>query len=545
MHAYRSHTCADLTAANVGETVRLSGWVHRVRDHGGVLFIDLRDHYGITQVLCDPDSPVFAEVEKVRSEWCIRIDGEVKARDAEPGEPEAADRRDRGLHPRHRSAGRGGRTAADGVRRSGIPRGNPPALSLPRPAPRGDAGQHEAALRRGGIDAQAHVGQGLPRIPDADHHRLVARGRARLPGAVAPASGQVLRAAAGAAAVQAAADGLGLRQVFPDRALFPRRRPARRPLAHRFLPARHGDELRRAAGRVRHDPAGAGRACSRNSAAAAKVDARTGRRSPTAMRRCGTAPTSPTCATRSRCRSCPSISAGSGFAIFAKLLEQEGTEVRAIPAPGRRVAQVLRPDERLCPEGGPAGDGLYLLAGQARTGWKPPARWPRTSAPSAPRRSASSLALAWAMRPSSLAASPRPSRRSRAGAHRDRRGAGPDRQGPLRLCLDRRFPDLREGRGNRPDRFRAQPVLDAAGRDGGAGRAIRSRCWATSTIWPATATSWSRARSATTSPRSCSRPSRSPATARTRCASASAAWSTPSTTARRRTAAVRRGSTGS
>ncbi len=81
MHAYRSHTCADLTKANVGETVRLSGWVHRVRDHGGILFIDLRDHYGITQVLCDPDSPAFAEVEKLRAEWCIRIDGEVKARD--------------------------------------------------------------------------------------------------------------------------------------------------------------------------------------------------------------------------------------------------------------------------------------------------------------------------------------------------------------------------------------------------------------------------------------------------------------------------------
>ena len=82
MHAYRSHTCAALTSANVGDTVRLAGWVHRVRDHGGVLFIDLRDHYGVTQVLCDPDSPVFAEMEKVRSEWCIRIDGNVKARDA-------------------------------------------------------------------------------------------------------------------------------------------------------------------------------------------------------------------------------------------------------------------------------------------------------------------------------------------------------------------------------------------------------------------------------------------------------------------------------
>ena len=81
MHAYRSHTCAELNASNVGDTVRLSGWVHRVRDHGGILFIDLRDHYGITQILADPDSPVFKDVEKLRSEWVIRIDGNVMARD--------------------------------------------------------------------------------------------------------------------------------------------------------------------------------------------------------------------------------------------------------------------------------------------------------------------------------------------------------------------------------------------------------------------------------------------------------------------------------
>ncbi|MFT6169047.1 MAG: aspartyl-tRNA synthetase [Celeribacter sp.] len=81
MHAYRSHTCAELTKANVGDTVRLSGWVHRIRDHGGILFVDLRDHYGITQVLCDPDSPVFKDMENVRAEWCIRIDGTVMARD--------------------------------------------------------------------------------------------------------------------------------------------------------------------------------------------------------------------------------------------------------------------------------------------------------------------------------------------------------------------------------------------------------------------------------------------------------------------------------
>ena len=83
MHTYRSHTCAELTRADVGRAVRLSGWVHRRRDHGGVLFIDLRDHYGITQVLADGDSPAFAAVEKVRAEWVIRIDGTVKARATE------------------------------------------------------------------------------------------------------------------------------------------------------------------------------------------------------------------------------------------------------------------------------------------------------------------------------------------------------------------------------------------------------------------------------------------------------------------------------
>ena len=83
MHRYRSHTCAALRAADVGSTARLSGWVHRVRDHGGLLFIDLRDHYGITQIVVDPDSLAFATAETVRSEWVIRVDGAVKARSPE------------------------------------------------------------------------------------------------------------------------------------------------------------------------------------------------------------------------------------------------------------------------------------------------------------------------------------------------------------------------------------------------------------------------------------------------------------------------------
>ncbi len=80
MHAYRTHTCAALTASNVGDTVRLSGWVHRKRDHGGVLFVDLRDHYGITQIVADSDSPALSTLESLRVESVVTIDGVVKAR---------------------------------------------------------------------------------------------------------------------------------------------------------------------------------------------------------------------------------------------------------------------------------------------------------------------------------------------------------------------------------------------------------------------------------------------------------------------------------
>ena len=80
MHAYRTHTCAALRADHVGEPVRLSGWVHRRRDHGGVLFVDLRDHYGITQIVADADSPALAALESIRVESVITIDGVVKLR---------------------------------------------------------------------------------------------------------------------------------------------------------------------------------------------------------------------------------------------------------------------------------------------------------------------------------------------------------------------------------------------------------------------------------------------------------------------------------
>ncbi len=88
LHRYRSHNCGAPNEALVGQKIRLSGWCHRIRDHGGVLFIDLRDHYGLTQCVVDPDSPAFAQAEKLRSEWVVRLDGEVRKRPAGTENPD-------------------------------------------------------------------------------------------------------------------------------------------------------------------------------------------------------------------------------------------------------------------------------------------------------------------------------------------------------------------------------------------------------------------------------------------------------------------------
>ena len=87
MHAYRTHTCAALRSSNVGETVRLSGWLHRRRDHGHLLFIDLRDHYGITQIVTDTDSPAFQTLDRIRVESVVTVEGEVVARSKETVNP--------------------------------------------------------------------------------------------------------------------------------------------------------------------------------------------------------------------------------------------------------------------------------------------------------------------------------------------------------------------------------------------------------------------------------------------------------------------------
>jgi aspartyl-tRNA synthetase len=87
MHAYRSHTCGALRASDAGSSARLSGWIHRKRDHGGLMFIDLRDNYGLTQLVLSPETPGFAVAERLRAESVIRIDGEVVERAAEAVNP--------------------------------------------------------------------------------------------------------------------------------------------------------------------------------------------------------------------------------------------------------------------------------------------------------------------------------------------------------------------------------------------------------------------------------------------------------------------------
>ncbi len=87
MHAYRSHNCSQLRAANVGEEVRLSGWVHNVRDHGNLLFVDLRDHFGLTQIVSEEGSDAFKLLDSARKESVITVTGKVAARSAETVNP--------------------------------------------------------------------------------------------------------------------------------------------------------------------------------------------------------------------------------------------------------------------------------------------------------------------------------------------------------------------------------------------------------------------------------------------------------------------------
>ena len=172
------------------------------------------------------------------------------------GQQGAADGRGRAVRHRDRGAVGGQGAAGAGVRRAGLSRRPAAAVPLSRSAARDAAQEHHAAPRHHRVDPQAHDGGGILRVLDADFDGVIAGRRARLSRPLAHSRRQVLRPAAGPAAVQATVDGVGLRPLFPDRAVLPRRGSARRPAAGRVLPARRGDELRYAGRHLRRHGAG-------------------------------------------------------------------------------------------------------------------------------------------------------------------------------------------------------------------------------------------------------------------------------------------------
>jgi hypothetical protein len=210
----------------------------------------------MTQIVADPDSPAFKTAETVRGEWVIRIDGEVKARTPTPSTPTCRPARSRCSH-RDRSPVEAPRNCRCRCLASRTTRKTCASsyrfLDLRRET------LHANIMTRTKVIAEMRKRMteiGFAEFADADPDRLVAGRRARLPGAEPHPPRQVLRAAAGTAAVQAAADGVGLRPLLPDRAVLPRRRPARRPAAGRVLPARPRDELRDPGRCLGHDGAG-------------------------------------------------------------------------------------------------------------------------------------------------------------------------------------------------------------------------------------------------------------------------------------------------
>ena len=321
MHRYRSHTCGALRESDIGKDVRLSGWCHRIRDHGGVLFIDLRDHYGLTQVVADPDSPAFKLAETLRAEWVVRIDGKVRGAPGRHREPRSADRRrSRSTSTRSRCWGRPPNcrcrcSASRNIRRrSGSSTASSICAASSCTTTSCCAAQVIDSIRRrmkeqGFFEFQTPILTASS--PEGARDYLV-------PSRLHPGKFYALPQAP--QQFKQLHHGRGLRPLFPDRAVLPRRGRARRPLARRVLPARSRDELRHAGGRVRRGRAGDARrvrGVRRRQAGDAEVSAA----SLTPRRCANTAPTSRTCAIRSRCRTSPTPSAAPASRFSRGILE--------------------------------------------------------------------------------------------------------------------------------------------------------------------------------------------------------------------------------
>ena len=245
-----------ITTEDVGSRVRLQAWVQRRRDHGGLLFLDLRDRSGVVQVVVHPDEQ--PRGRRGPGPGALRVGGRGRGRGraaaSREGQPRAADRRDRGGAPSAPSSSSRSEPppfALDG--KTEAAEETAAALPLPRPAPRPELQKNFLLRDRVTIAVRNYFHEhGLRRRRDADPHQVHAGGRARLPGAFARPPRQLLRPAAVAAAVQAAPDGGRLRALHPDRPLLPRRGPAGRPPA-RVHPGRRRDVLPHGGGHLRAD----------------------------------------------------------------------------------------------------------------------------------------------------------------------------------------------------------------------------------------------------------------------------------------------------
>ena len=360
MHRYRSHTCGALRDSDIDQTVRLSGWCHRIRDHGGVLFIDLRDHYGLTQCVADPDSPAFKDAEKLRSEWVVRIDGKVRRRPEGTDNPDLPtgavelyvseievlgpagelplpvfgeqeypedirlkyrflDLRREKLHQNIMTRGAIVDSMRKRMKEQGFFEFQTPILTASSPE----------GARDFLVPSRIHPGKfyALPQAPQ-QYKQLLMMSR--------------------------------LRPLLPDRALFPRRGPARRPVARRILPARSRDELCRAGGCFRSGRAGDHRrvrgVCqgqARHQELAA--DSVRGSAAQIRQRQAGSAQSD---SHAGRLRAFPRLRL-QGVRADAGRPEEPGL---GDPRHRRRLARVLRPDELLGARRGPARARLHHVA---------------------------------------------------------------------------------------------------------------------------------------------------------------------------------------
>ena len=203
MHKYRTHTCGELRGSDTGSDVRLSGWLRNRRDHGGVYFIDLADHYGITQLVVEPGTTFYDRSPRLPKETVIRVDGKVVARDAgtiNPAMPTGE------IEVRVTDAELLGPTEPlpfNVFPESAVPEDLRLTYRFLDLREIEDARQYSAALADYCEHSAAHGGAGIRGISDAHADGVESGRRARFSGAIAASSGKVLRAAAGAADVQA------------------------------------------------------------------------------------------------------------------------------------------------------------------------------------------------------------------------------------------------------------------------------------------------------------------------------------------------------